>query len=37
MVVVRDGPSVEEVVVRDGPSVEEVVVRGGSLSRGGRC
>ena len=39
-VVVRDGPSVEEVVV--GPS-EEVVVRGGpsverwSLSRGGRC
>ena len=41
MVVVRDGPSVEEVVVRDGPFVEEVVVRGGcwrwSLSRGGRC
>ena len=37
MVVVRDGPSVEEVVVRDGPSVEEVVVRERSLSRGGRC
>ena len=25
MVVVRDGPSAEEVVVRGGPSVEEVV------------
>ena len=28
MVVVRDGPSVEEVVVRGGPSVEVVVLRG---------
>ena len=37
MVVVRDGPSVEEVVVTGGPSVEVVVIRGWSLSIGGRC
>ena len=33
MVVVRDGPSVEEVVVRGGPSVQVVVLRGSPLSR----